>query len=304
MNTQFPVKSTLVFIFKLLLCGILFFVGFMVGSLIATGLGLATVVPAGVDTTVALLGLLWTAPVMAFGIALVARGIGGGLATRALILSLFTWIVYGLNNALELLIVMPAESFWFTNVYSLVASLFAGTAAAFLFPAPDNNRGLAEAWRAYWATRTAGAWLARLALAAVVFMPIYYFFGLFAIQVTGPYFQQNIGGLTAPTLEQLLPILFMRSVLFMLVCLPVIVLWQNSQRALLLSLGTALFILIGFASLLAASWLPAIVRMTHSLEILADEFVYVWVLVRLLRPTTAVDRAASARLQPSVMGSR
>ena len=85
----------------------------------------------------------------------------------------------------------------------------------------------------------------------------------------------------------------------MLACLPIIVLWQRSERALILSLGAALFILVGFASLLAASWLPLIVRVTHSLEIFADEFLYAWVLVKLVHRGAAAEPVQKPKLQPT-----
>ena len=56
--------------------------------------------------------------------------------------------------------------------------------------------------------------------------------------------------------ERLLPVQFLRSLLFMLACLPVFIAWQGSARSLLLSLGAALFILVGFVYLLIGYWLP------------------------------------------------
>lgn len=276
-------KYIIVSVFKLLLCGVLFFIGMIVGGMVAQALGIQPVVPEGMEPGAAMLALLLTSPMLALGVALPARGIGGGRWMRALVLAWFTWVVYGLNTALETLIIMPAQSFWFNSLSSLVASALLATAVALLFRAPDSSVKWKDAWQLLWSTRKGGEWLLRLALAAVVFMPIYYFFGLLAIQVTGPYYQQNFAGLTAPTLEQLLPILFVRSVLFMLACLPIVVLWQKSERALIVSLGAALFMLVGLVPLLAGYWLPLIVRVTHSLEILADEFVYAWVLVKLLQ---------------------
>jgi hypothetical protein len=59
-----------------------------------------------VDSTLTFLSLLLGSPVMAFALALVARRLAGGLLPRALILSLFTWVAYILNTAIEPLAVM------------------------------------------------------------------------------------------------------------------------------------------------------------------------------------------------------
>jgi len=47
-------------------------------------------------------------------------------------------------------------------------------------------------------------------------------------------------------------------------------------------LGLTLFLLVGGLNMLQAYWMPNVLRVTHSIEILADELVYVGVLVGLL----------------------
>jgi hypothetical protein len=83
----------------------------------------------------------------------------------------------------------------------------------------------------------------------------------------------------------------------MLACLPVLIAWHHSRHSLMLSLGWALFVLVGLLNLMQAVWLPATLRLTHILEILADSFVYAWVLVMLFRRS---DTAAS---QPAALAA-
>jgi hypothetical protein len=47
-----------------------------------------------------------------------------------------------------------------------------------------------------------------------------------------------------------------RSALLLLACLPVLVLWRGSLRRLWLVLGWGLFVLVGFAAMIQAYWLP------------------------------------------------
>jgi hypothetical protein len=82
---------------------------------------------------------------------------------------------------------------------------------------------------------------------------------------------------------------------------PILVLWQESNRTLFLTLGFALFVLVGLLCMLAADWIPVNVRLPHAVDILADEFVYPGALVMLLkgpaylrRKSNAVQRAISA----------
>jgi hypothetical protein len=118
--------------------------------------------------------------------------------------------------------------------------------------------------------------------AAVIFMPIYYLFGRLVIPFTRSYYEQGMYGLEIPSPDRLLVILFVRSVLFLVACLPILIAWQGSKWNLAWRLGSALFYLVGFQTLLIANWMPWALRLPHMIEILFDEFVYAGALAWLL----------------------
>ena len=146
--------------------------------------------------------------------------------------------------------------------------------------------------------RPTGAWVWRIAVAALIFVPIYLLSGSLVAPVTAAYFQGGLYGLRQPGQGEMLLVLSVRSVLFLFACLPILVVWQRSRRSLFLSLGFALFVLVGLLYMLGAYYMPLAVRIPHTLEILADSTVYAGVLVALLvkggarQPQAAV---ASAR---------
>lgn len=274
-----------IYLGKLLLCSLAFILGAVIGGMVAALLGLQQPpVLEGVDSSLAFLLLLLESPVMAFALALVARGLAGGLLPRALILSFFTWVTYTLNTAIESLAftIMTVEGALFTTVSFLLPSILCATAAAWLFPPVEKELGLAAMARESFSSRTAGAWVWRIAVAAVAFVPIYLFFGSLVAPITAEYFQQGTYGLRQPSQDEILIVLLVRSVLFLLACLPVVVMWQRSERSLFLSLGFALFVLVGFLYMLGAYYMPLTVRVPHTLEILADSFTHAGLLVVLL----------------------
>jgi len=57
-------------------------------------------------------------------------------------------------------------------------------------------------------------------------------------------------GLNTAGWDQILPIQFVRSLLFLLACLPLFTAWQKAERNLLLNLGIAQFVLVGFLCML------------------------------------------------------
>jgi hypothetical protein len=292
------VKIWLLYAGKLILAGVVFEAGIVVGGMIAKLLNLSVPVPPqGADmNTIALYSLL-TTPLLALGLALLARHLAGNFLTRALMLGLFMWVAYGVNTQLEAAIVSSyAKSLPYAVVMDLVAALLCGAAVTFLFRPEESTKDLGVAVKEFFAKRSALDWAWRIPLAALAFMPIYFVFGLMVLPFTGDYYRQSMFGLVMPTLDQLLPTLFTRSVLFLLVCLPIVILWQASNRALFWRLGLALFLLVGFVIMLYATWLPVYVRFPHTLEIFADEFVFAGVLVLLMARRDGMSRRAAQGL--------
>jgi hypothetical protein len=202
-------------------------------------------------------------------------------------------VAYSLNNAIEgaIFSTMGAAGALTAVVVFLPASLLCAGAAAWLFPAQPEATSWAATARVFFASRSAGSWVWRLALAAVCFAPVYWFFGLLVTPFTLEYYREGMYGLQIPPLGVLVPVLLVRSALFMLACLPIIAGWLLPARSLFWRLGFALFVMVGFLNMLAATYMPLSVRLPHTLEILADSFVHAGLLVLLL----AQRRAGVAR---------
>lgn len=278
-------KQILVNFGKLIICGLAYYVGLILGGMVASFLHLSQPpMPEGADQATLAIAMLLVSPFLALALVLIARNIAGGWLARTLILSGLTYVAYTLNTVLDasLYVTTYASTSAFTTISAIVPSLFCGGAVAMLFPPTEKGQSFFTAWKAYYKQRTAGQWLWRLLLAVVAFMPIYIFFGLLVNPITGEYYRQNMYGLQAASWGQILPVLFLRSLLFMLACLPIFIAWQKSELSLLLSLGTSMFILVGLVYMLIGYWLPLSVRIPHSIEILADSFVYAGALTWLL----------------------
>ena len=297
-------RAGLVALGKLVLAGAAFSIGMIAGGMLATLLQLPPpAIPQGMDTAAALRNFVLESPLLALALALLARDLGGRFVTRALVLSFLTWIAYTVNTQLEASIFTTmASGLAFSLVDFAVPSLFCGAAVAFLFPYGGETASFAAAAREFFARRTAGAWVWRLAVAALAFMPIYWFFGTLVVPFTGVYYQQNQFGLTMPGLDQILAVLFIRSLLFLAACLPVLILWWGTNRGLFASLGFALFVLVGLLYMLGAEWMPVAVRLPHTLEILVDEFVYAGVLVWLLRKESPVAQPSRSAVRRAAVG--
>jgi hypothetical protein len=240
-------------------------------------------IPAGAEQTILGQYLLVISLILATGLAVLAHNLPGRYVSRWLTLAFLVWIAYGVNNILEGVVFtsMSAASL-FTVVLYGVASLLVGAVAAWLFPPQDRNGRFADFMKLFLARFSGKAWAWRLLAAWLAFPLIYLAFGRLVAPLVMDYYEQGLFGLSLPGWDQILPLVAVRSLLFLLACLPVLVLWNRSPRRLFWVLGLNLFLLVGGLNMLQAYWMPASLRIIHSLEILADEMIYAGVLVLLL----------------------
>lgn len=283
-------KNSLICLWKLFLCALAFYGGTMLGGMAASMLGLpAPQMPAGADQMVLGQVMLLISLILAGTLAVLSRHLSGGFVGRWLTLSLLVWIAYGVNNVLEgaIFTTMSAASL-FTVVLYVIASLLCGAAAAWLFPPKTKGDDFLISARNFFARHPAASWTWRFLAALLAFPLVYLSFGRLIAPLVMESYEQGMFGLTLPAWDQILSVVFLRSLLFLLACLPVLILLQTSPRRTFWILGLTLFLLVGGLSMLQAYWLPVELRLIHSLEILAGELVYAGILVVLFKlPATA-----------------
>ena len=286
------IKNILTLLWKLPLCALAFYGGTMLGGMVAAGIGLpAPKMPAGADQMILGQIMLPISLILAGGLAVLARNLSGNFVARWLTLAFLVWIAYGVNNILEgAIFTSISAASLFTVVLYVVASLLCGAAVAWLFPAKNKGTDIFTHAKTFFACHTNGSWAWRMLAAILAFPLIYLAFGRLIAPIVTPYYEQGLFGLSLPGWDQILPILFVRSLLFLIACLPVLILWQASPRRLFWVLGLTLFLLVGGLSMLQAYWMPTTLRLVHSLEILADELVYAGVLVALFSVPKAAQK--------------
>jgi len=259
--------------------------------------------PAHVDRTdfgSAVLNLLFAPVGLLAGLtlSLLAGGLSGGFLARWFMPTSLSWIVYAVDTAIEGAVFSTfAAVSLFTVVTFLGASLLCGATVAWLFPPATRNRSFSTSARTWIASHRTQGWLWRLGLAWLAFPVIYVTFGsLVAPFVIEVYVQQRLE-LTVPGWSIILITQAIRSVLFLVACLPILIAWQQTRRRLLVTLSWALFVFVGLLYMLQAYWMPLDFRLAHSLEILADSYVYAWALVVLFRARedTAQQHASLAQ---------
>jgi hypothetical protein len=277
-------KNILLTIGKVIAGGVALYIGELLGGAVAglTGLPMPEL-PAGADPAALMAYMAVGDLILAAILGLLSSRLAGGFVARWLILALLTWVALGVNTVLEASIFSTfSAASPFTVIMYLVYGLVGGAAVAWLFQPAARGEGFGTRAQTFFARRSASGWIWRLVAALVAFPVIYLLFGSIVGPIVVPYYRQSGTGLVLPGMDQIIPMALLRSLLFLLACLPVLIAWQGSRLGLWLALGTALFLLVGGVPLFQATWFPTTLRIAHGLEILADSFAHAGVLVLLL----------------------
>lgn len=225
--------------------------------------------------------------VLVVGVWPLARGLAASAPVRAVAIIAFLFLVLGVNNVLEARLFTHLLDGGVTPsvVYYAVQAIVVGVALGTLFGAPGKGAGLApRTWRA-WTGKALTAWLA--------WPVIYLSFGMCIAPIVTPYYNAGIAGLRIPPLPAIVELQLFRSVIFLAVSSLLMALWKGSRRGLWLTLGLTHATVVGLHELVAATFLPMVLRITHGIEITADSFVYAGLLVWLFSAATtaaAVER--------------
>jgi len=121
----------------------------------------------------------------------------------------------------------------------------------------------------------------RVALGALSYLPVYFFFGMLVIPFVMPYYTDPSMGLVIPPFTTIIPLEVLRGLMYVAVLLPVTACLDADRLTTSVALAGLLFIPGALLPLLADQGLPAQIIPFHLVEILADSVVYGHILARL-----------------------
>jgi hypothetical protein len=276
-------------VLKGILAGVLYILGAVLTGTLFSALHIpqANFLPPGADPHAASRLFLLVTPLLGVSLVPLARHTTGSRLLRGLTLSFLIFIALGVTAVLEMRIFLTvyAHGGAIVGILNVVLpALLCGFGLSLLLPPDQPKSSASQKIAAFFTARSFISWAARFVLAVLAFAVIYFFFGMIVAPFVVPFYRAGVLGLVLPPFAVILPVLFIRSVLFLLACSPFVVLWTRSRLSLILSLGFAFWFLTGLFGLLQVSFWPAVMRIAHSLEIGADSFAYAATLVFLLVP--------------------
>jgi len=156
----------------------------------------------------------------------------------------------------------------------LLLNLVLAVLIGFLFTPENISTELINEVKSYFAKRSGKNWLWRFALAAVLFFPIYYFFGWVFSPITVPFYNRpELGlGLVIPSFEVWLPVEILRGLIYAITMIPILAVFRMPKWRLGLWMGLILAVVGAVVpQLINASW-PLPLRIGHGVEMVLDSF--------------------------------
>jgi hypothetical protein len=286
MNTR-PIESEiLAALWKIPVIAAIYFAGTVIGGALVNAVGL--MMPVFPEQVYSPSRTYLASVVLSAAVYLLARGVRGTKAHRFLLLFAFTYVSFCVNNQIEGAIFTTVGGFSTMLLFFIVPCALVAGVAAWLVQSPASETMMITVF----ADRSMGSWLRRAALAWFAFPVIYYVFGAVIYPFVADGYEGGELALEVPSQATILGAVTLRSLLFLLVSIPIIIHWSRSRRTLILSLGAALTAMVGVVGLVESAWLPLHMRVVHGLEIAADSLVHAWVMVALLVPKRKEEQAA------------
>jgi hypothetical protein len=290
------IKSILMYLWKLPLCGIVFFIGLALGGGLLAQIGFtAPAMPEGADANIIMVWYFAGSTLLALALSFVARRLRANLLVRWVILFELMWVFVVVGMVIESFFFMDtgAVSSWINSLYTMLSFLlpvlFLSALEAVLFRPAQSAKNCLKCMQSFFATRRLPAWLWRVAAALFAYPLAYFLFGLLVNPLISEYYMQGMYELTIPSWGELIPLQLVRSIIFLMASLPVVAWWRGSQRSLWVSLGVSIFVMTAFMAVITSYWFPWQMRLFHGLELLADAMVYAGALTVLFRPASAAQ---------------
>ena len=283
MNATRILRVTAGYLWRLPLCALAYVVGAGAGGALISALGMPLPeIPEQADEQTMGL-LLWVASLaLAGGLVPLARRIQGPLWVRWLILATLCYVCLGLALPLEGAIFTSLRGMALIPVFSILPCLLFAAVVALLFQPLDRNDPPVMDVRRFFRGRSTGNWVWHFVAALCAFPVIYWTFGMMVAPFVMEYYQQGQFALTVPRPGVIVLTQFVRSALFLVASLPILMTWSGSRRQLVLALGLAFYVLVGLFGMMQSYWLAPTLQVLHNTEMLIDSVVYALALAVLL----------------------
>jgi hypothetical protein len=240
--------------------------------------------PQQADENTAIFYLLIGSMLLASGWYYLLKGIGGSKIERILISSVFILIGFSIGVTIESAIYSDVESYHMSIILLLLPMILYAIIITIITDTKKLLQPFDKRLMSYFKTWSKKSWLKKILLAIISFPIIYFIFGIIASPFVTNYYSKLVGGLQLPDPGLIIGIQLIRSILFLITTIPLIVNWTSTKTKLIISLSIAHFVMVFAYDIYLAIVMPVELVIIHGVEIAADSFIYSWILIKILYP--------------------
>jgi len=113
---------------------------------------------------------------------------------------------------------------------------------------------------------------------------VYFVFGIMVSPIVAGYYTDGIAGLVLPSTVLIVGTQVLRGILHVAIIILVMQIWYRSRRQLVIALTASFFVFVAMYDVVLAYEMPIVLIATHAVEVLADSFVFSWIVVALFAP--------------------
>ena len=222
---------------------------------------------------------------MAFVLAKMKKNLNVRKRGAFLIIFAFHYFIVSFLPELEGKIYLPDFPFVPTLISGFIQALVVVLLIFFLWKQEDNPEAEAgQQIRSYFSSRSVMSWVWRFFLVWLLFYVLTMIIGIVAYPFTKPYLDDamNTLGMVIPSMGTLLLITQFRSLIYILVTLPFIILWKSSKKELFLYLALINVIQYPLLGDGLAYWWPVMYRLTDGIVLVLQVTIMSWLYVTLL----------------------
>ncbi len=289
-------KSILYHTWRIAICAFIFAFGLIVGRLTLHPVGLTPPrLPQQADESTAVYYLLSGSVLLSLGLFPLASKISGAFFTRFLILFFFFFTCFGISVSLESSIYSNIEAFDLMILLLLFPILLFSFASTLLTTPQSTTETFSHKSIRFLKSKLPSEWAWRILLSILSFPIIYLLFGIIASPLVADYYRESSYGLAIPEIGTIITVQLLRSILFLLATLPIMIAWFGNKSQLVVMLGIAHFMFVFSYDIVLAYQLPINLVLTHAIEILVDSMFYSWVIVKLLYSDRSESNSAEIK---------
>jgi len=290
------VKSILYYVWRIAACSFIFAFGLIASRLILHPLGLTPPrLPQQADESIAVYYLLSGSILLSLSLLPFAQKISGAFFTRFLSMFFFFFACFGISVSLESSIYSSIEGFDLMILILLLPIVLFSFTCISLTKSQPTSESFSQKSLRFFKSNTRSEWAWKILLAFLSFPVIYLLFGIIASPLVADYYRESSYGLAIPDIGTIMSVQLVRSLLFLMVTLPIMITWFGNRVQLVVMLGIAHFMFVFSYDIVLAYQLPIKLVLTHAIEILLDSMVYAWVMVKLLYSERSESTSAQMR---------